>query len=252
MASEPLHAGPTPEIVGVIDLMGGRAVRAVAGRRDRYQPLVSPLVAEPTAEAVAEAYRRLGLEQAYLADLDAIAGKTPDWPRYGRLLATGLRFWIDAGVRDVSAADQLAIYEHQGRHFERVIVAGESLARPDDLREIVAGIGRERTVFSLDLADGRTRVAATEWREAGPVDIARQVFRFGVRQMIVLDLAAVGMRQGLRTESLLAELREALPELELISGGGVRGRGDLARLAAAGCKATLVSTALHEGWGREG
>jgi phosphoribosylformimino-5-aminoimidazole carboxamide ribotide isomerase len=35
--------------------------------------------------------------------------------------------------------------------------------------------------------------------------------------------------------------------MELTSGGGVRGRDDLAALADAGCDAALVASALHDG-----
>ena len=46
---------------------------------------------------------------------------------------------------------------------------------------------------------------------------------------------------------LVDAVRGALPEIELLAGGGVRGRADLERLAAAGCDAALLATALHDG-----
>jgi phosphoribosylformimino-5-aminoimidazole carboxamide ribotide isomerase len=65
--------------------------------------------------------------------------------------------------------------------------------------------------------------------------------------MIVLDLAQVGMGQGVGTEPLCRALRSLAPELEIIAGGGVRSLADLRSLAAAGCNAALVASALHDG-----
>ena len=63
----------------------------------------------------------------------------------------------------------------------------------------------------------------------------------------MLDLARVGLGLGTGTEVLIRKLRKGWPKLELIAGGGVRGREDLARLEAAGADAVLVASALHEG-----
>jgi phosphoribosylformimino-5-aminoimidazole carboxamide ribotide isomerase len=43
------------------------------------------------------------------------------------------------------------------------------------------------------------------------------------------------------------ELRDAYSQIELLTGGGVRNVGDLRHLAASGCDAVLVASALHDG-----
>ena len=56
-------------IVGVIDLLDGQAVHAIAGNRNQYQPIAfcngDPL-------ALVAYYRTFGLSALYVADLDAI------------------------------------------------------------------------------------------------------------------------------------------------------------------------------------
>jgi uncharacterized protein related to proFAR isomerase len=42
-------------------------------------------------------------------------------------------------------------------------------------------------------------------------------------------------------------VREAVPGLTLLAGGGIQGREDLVRLADSGCDGALVATALHDG-----
>ena len=64
--------------------------------------------------------------------------------------------------------------------------------------------------------------------------------------LIVIDLARVGAAAGLDLETISA-VREAVPQLTLLAGGGVRGAQDLAALADIGCDAALVATALLDG-----
>ena len=108
-------------------------------------------------------------------------------------------------------------------------------------------IGRVRAVFSLDLKQGRPLTVVPDWRERTPGELAALAVSLGAGRVIVLDLARVGVGQGPGQEELCRQLRAEHPDLELIAGGGVRGREDLRRLAAAGCDAVLVASALHDG-----
>jgi phosphoribosylformimino-5-aminoimidazole carboxamide ribotide isomerase len=70
--------------------------------------------------------------------------------------------------------------------------------------------------------------------------------RAGAGAIIMLDLARVGSSSGVDVE-LLRRVRAAAAGIEFVAGGGVRGAGDLDQLAAIGCDAVLVATALHTG-----
>src|SRR4051794_13270547 len=63
-------------VVGVIDLKGGAAVHAVRGERERYRPVRSAIGGDDgDALALARGFRdALGLQEIYVADLDAIVG----------------------------------------------------------------------------------------------------------------------------------------------------------------------------------
>ncbi len=91
-------------VVPVIDLMQGRVVRGIAGRRAEYQAVTSTIAADAQPVTVARALvERLGLDRAYVADLDAIAGAAPSWEIYRELVACGLKLWIDAGIANQEA-----------------------------------------------------------------------------------------------------------------------------------------------------
>jgi phosphoribosylformimino-5-aminoimidazole carboxamide ribotide isomerase len=64
---------------------------------------------------------------------------------------------------------------------------------------------------------------------------------------MVLDVISVGSNQGCPTATLCRAIVERFPDVEVATGGGIRGLDDLHLLAGIGCAAALVSTALHDG-----
>ncbi len=232
-------------IVGVVDLLAGRAVHARAGQRDTYQPVQSVAgTAIESGEALARAYvERLGLRELYAADLDAISGGAPQDALVGAVAAVGAPMWLDAGV---SSADR-------ARHAlaigaTRVVVGLETLASYEALGEICAAVGGNRVAFSLDLREGEPLVASgSSIRRGEPAHLmAARAAHSGAGAVIVIDLARVGTGRGLDL-TLIERVREAAPDLTLLAGGGITGLEDLARLADAGCDGALVATALHDG-----
>lgn len=231
------------QILPVIDLMGGVVVRGVAGRRDEYQPVVSQLAEDPRPLTIARGLRdRLGLHTFYLADLDAIETGQPHWQTCRELSEDGFALWIDAGLRDAFRAEQL-----QQAGAAAVIAGLETINRPELLTAICRTVGSERVIFSLDLKEGVPLGDTSGWGTTSPLDIAAKAIDCGVRRMIVLDLAAVGVESGPPTIPLCREIRRRWPDLELITGGGIRGLDDLITLQDERVDGVLVATALHNG-----
>jgi len=232
------------KILPVLDLMQGSVVRGVGGRRDEYRAVESRLCGDARPATVGQAFFSLSFRTVYVADLDAIAGGDPAWSIYRELLGLGLNLWIDAGLTNVAQARRLAEFS---TGITGLVAGLESLAGPEDLAELLAEVGRERLVFSLDLKAGQPLTSAPAWQEQSAESIAATAIELGVARMIVLDLSRVGEGQGVGTEELCRWLRDQSPELELTAGGGVRSRADLESLEQAGCDAALVASALHDG-----
>jgi len=85
------------------------------------------------------------------------------------------------------------------------------------------------------------------WSRPDAYSIATQAIGFGVRRLIVLDLARVGLGTGLGTEGLCRQLAREHPEVQITAGGGIRDAEDLRRLAECGVHSVLVASALHDG-----
>jgi phosphoribosylformimino-5-aminoimidazole carboxamide ribotide isomerase len=238
--------GRAVHVTPVIDLLGGQVVRGVGGRRESYRPIAGKLASDAQPASVARAFRELGFRQAYLADLDAIAGAEPAWESYEAIAAGGLNLWIDAGLGERQQMRRMAQFAAKHGWLNGVIVGLESLGDAALLPWIVDQVGAERLIFSLDLRGGAPVSRDERWLAATPVEIAADVIAAGVRRMIVLDVAQVGLGQGPGVLELCRQLRDRWPALELITGGGLRSPADLAPLRAAGCDAALVASALHE------
>jgi phosphoribosylformimino-5-aminoimidazole carboxamide ribotide isomerase len=226
-------------VVGVIDLKDGTAVHAVRGERKRYRPVRS-VVGGDDGDAVALARgfgSVLGLEELYVADLDAITGDG-DNRAVIAALAREARVMVDAGISEAHRARDLL---ELGAH--RVVVGTETLRERDAL-DALLGVGR--LVVSIDLHDGRLLSPDPGLRGLSALDAVNRLYHEALRELIVLDLARVGSGTGLDLE-LIAELHEAFPEIELLAGGGVRDVADLRALADAGAAGALVATALHSG-----
>lgn len=226
-------------ILGVIDLLGGQAVRAVGGQREQYRPVVSRLCEGADPVALARGYRQVGVTDLYLADLDAIAGHPPALGLYKTLAAEGSRLWIDAGLRDADDAEALLELPIEG-----VVVGLETLAGEAALGRLATLLGG-RLVLSLDLRQGSP--IGNAFSGSDLFAIAQQAVDLGVNRLLILDLARVGMSRGTGTEELCSALIKRHPEIEIACGGGVRDQTDLGRLHQAGVAAVLVASALHDG-----
>jgi phosphoribosylformimino-5-aminoimidazole carboxamide ribotide isomerase len=233
-------------VIGVIDLRAGLAVHARGRERERYEPVRSRLVSPAQAgdaAALARAYRdRAKVAEIYVADLDAITGAAGEPQDLSSILAAGLPVMVDAGSTTVAAAQRVL-----DLGATRVIVGLETLGSFRDLGAVIQATGAANVVFSLDLRDGRplTRAGASFEGDA-PLAVAQRATAAGVRSILVLDLGRVGGSNG-PDLPMLQRLHDALPDTELLAGGGVRDAADLTGLSRAGVAGVLAATALHEG-----
>jgi phosphoribosylformimino-5-aminoimidazole carboxamide ribotide isomerase len=231
------------DILPVLDLLNGLVVRGVGGKRNEYRPIQSRLVDRPDVLSVARAFRnQLGLTRLYVADLDAILHGRPNREACRSLAEDGFELLVDAGLRTVESARTVL-----ADGAEQFIAGLETWPGPDELAELCRDVGRNRVIFSLDMVRGRPLGDLVPWRTEDALEIAVRAVEAGAREIIVLDLAQVGVGAGVTTGPLCRQLRQRFAELRLITGGGVRQPEDLIELAALGIDGVLVASAFHDG-----
>jgi phosphoribosylformimino-5-aminoimidazole carboxamide ribotide isomerase len=216
-------------------------VHAVRDERERYRPLRSEIVSGSDPVQVDRAFREaLGLDELYVADLDAIDGRTAHRQVLAALVREA-RVMVDAGVTEVSAVRRLL--ELGAAH---VVIGTETLADRAAIERLRAELPDAPLVLSLDLRACRVISSDPELARLEAAEALARLRPAGIREVIVLDLTRVGADAG-PDVALVRELHGRFPELELLAGGGVRDLADLRALAAAGAAGALVATALHCG-----
>ncbi len=231
------------QIIPVIDIRNGVAVRAVAGERGRYQPVCSRLTESKEPAKVLRALRQaFHCDTCYVADLDAIERGQRNRCTLAEMARTGVRLIVDAGVVSLEDAHEL-----QDCGASQIVLASESLPRLDQLQPFVELFGSGSLIFSVDLKHGQLRSADPQYSSANPEELIARVVEAGFEQIIVLDLAAVGTGTGIPTLSLCQLAKRRWPHLNIISGGGVHSRTCLLNAQAAELDGLLIASALHDG-----
>ncbi|ALL69853.1 Phosphoribosylformimino-5-aminoimidazole carboxamide ribotide isomerase related protein (plasmid) [Paraburkholderia caribensis MBA4] len=241
------------QVIPVLDLLDGHAVRAIRGDRANYRPIQSSLCATseplPVARALVAATAAPAL---YVADLGAIMSREADPSTLAALAASlahahdeppsgPFEIWLDAGFADFPSmlAHLSRIAAATGSAHTRIVpvFGSESLHSLDALREAEAA--GYAPILSLDHR-GRQLIAAPELAQAlrSPASWPSRV--------IVMTLDQVGADAGPDLDTLNLIHAQA-GQRSIIGAGGIRHRDDLDAAARSGAHAWLIASALHDG-----
>jgi phosphoribosylformimino-5-aminoimidazole carboxamide ribotide isomerase len=229
------------KIIPVIDVLNGIAVHGVRGERKRYQPLKSLLCKSADPIEIAYAFKSLGFSSLYLADLDAILGKTANLDVYRQIMTeTSLDLMVDAGIADIAKAREV-----MDAGVSKIVVGSETLNNLGFVSQAVSAFGEDKIVVSIDQKGGKVLSASNSIALIDAVSFAQQLASLGVRQIILLDLDRVGTEHGINLPLLMDILEQT--RVEVLVGGGIRSLLELEQLRTLGVSGALVATVLHNG-----
>jgi phosphoribosylformimino-5-aminoimidazole carboxamide ribotide isomerase len=215
------------EVIPVIDLKHGKAVRAVAGNRADYQPLATPLCTDGEALSCVRGYLTVHpFERLYIADLDAIEGGARQDEALAAIRSSfpHLDLWVDAGFASEQAtADWLRL------GLGRPVLGSESL-------QGTALPVTARCVLSLDFRG--ERFLGSPALLADPTRWPHEV--------IVMCLHDVGTGGG-PDMTRLASIIALAGDRRVYAAGGLRDAADIQALARLGAAGALVASSLHSG-----
>ncbi|RLG52475.1 MAG: hypothetical protein DRN96_02560 [Thermoproteota archaeon] len=224
-------------VIGVIDMMGGVAVRAIRGERERYRPVECKLCRGSRPIDIAEGYRRVyKVSELYVADLDAIMERGSNLDAIKPLVEAGFSVMVDAGVRSIEEAEELV------EAGCRVILATET-ADLSQIEEMGETLGWRRVTISLDFKGGRL-LSKGSLRGLSCREAAEAIRHLPASEVIVLELSRVGTLTGPPTD--LVKAASAALKAQVLAGGGIRGLEDLRELKKAGASGALMATALQD------
>lgn len=220
-------------IIPVIDVRHGVVVRAVAGNRENYQPIETPITASSDPVSMALGFRALfPFDAVYVADLGGIEGRGGDASLAARLADAlpDAGLWIDSGTATIEDARPLLLLPGLA-----VVIGSETVRTAKNASGLMAALG-SRSILSLDFrADAFL----------GPSELIEDAGSWPER-VIVMTLGRVGGAAGpdlARLETIAVRAGDR----RVYAAGGIRDLPDLEAARNAGAYGALVATALHAG-----
>ena len=229
------------KVIPVIDVLNDVAVHGIRGERKRYQTLKSTLCKSADPLDIALTFESLGFSSLYLADLDALLGKSANFDIYRQIMTqTRLDLMVDAGIADITKAKKVLATE-----VSKIVIGSETLSSLDFLGQAVKAFGEDKVIVSIDLKEGKLLSVSEAIASMDAVFFAQKIGKIGINQIILLDLDRVGTEHGIN----LALLRSVLEKtgVEVLVGGGIRSIQELEELRKLGVSGALVATILHNG-----
>ena len=229
------------KIIPVIDVLNAIAVHGIRGQRKRYQALKSSLCKSADPLDIVLTFESLGFDSLYLADLDAILGKSVNFSIFKEIMTkTSLDLMVDAGIADINKARKVI-----KTGVSKIVVGSETLSSLDFVSQAINAFGENNVVVSIDQKGGKVLSVSEAIASMDTVSFAQKLANLGVRKIILLDLDRVGTEDGINFTSLRNILKKT--GVEVLVGGGIRSLHELEELRTLGVSGALVATVLHNG-----
>lgn len=219
------------QVIPAVDVLEGRVVRLLRGSYEQ----VTAYGTDPVA--VATQWMEQGAPIVHLVDLEGARSGQPDPVLWEQLAATDVEFQVGGGIRDAATA-RLAL----GTGAARVVMGTAAVWEPHTLGAVGAP---DRVIAALDVRGEEATGSGWIGRGKPLNEVLTSLDSLGIIRVMVTSIAQDGTMAG-PDLSLVAAVREACPGLKIIASGGVGELSDLTALAAAGCEAVVVGTALYE------
>jgi len=107
--------------------------------------------------------------------------------------------------------------------------------------------GSEKVILGADALN--EKVAVSGWLENSNVDLIPFIKNYqskGIQYVICTDISKDGMLEGPSFE-LYSRILSEIPNIKLISSGGISTFEELPKLAEMGCEGTIIGKAIYEG-----
>lgn len=216
-----------------IDILEGRAVRLLYGKRENVTDYGDPLDR-------AKAFLDCGATQLHVVDLSGAFGSDARFNGIlERIAALGLPVQSGGGLRTYEAM-RARIEAGASR-----IVLGTVCVENAPLFERAVGEFRERVVVGIDAKAGK--VAVQGWTRLSDTDafaFGQHAFSLGVRDTVFTDIGRDGALTGVNVEKTV---RMGETGLRVIASGGIRSLDDLYALKERGVYGAVLGRALYTG-----
>lgn len=229
-------------IIPVIDILNSKAVHAIKGERTKYKPLISELFkSSDPIEIIKILNHKYNFNEIYLADLDAIIKKIPNYEIISKVTKVkNLKLILDPGI--VKSED---ILKFSRFNLKKLILGLETINSFDVIRDSLKIFGIDKIVISVDMFKGKIITKIRDLVNESLLNTIIKLNNLGVRELILLDLFRVGQKLG-GIPPLYLKIRDAF-DGDILVGGGIKNFNDLTNYNRENFSGVLIATALYDG-----
>lgn len=218
-----------------VDILDGKAVRLLEGKRDKVTVYGDPL-------EMAHKWADMGAEYLHIVDLNSAFGENKKNQDILKKIAREINITLElgGGLRTIDkikyALDELG--------FNRAIV-GSSLVTEPKMTEQAAKLFGQRIVAGLDARNGKLAIKGwVEDSEKTPLDTALWLKKHGITDIVYTDITRDGKLVGANTKATKQLQLES--GMNVIASGGVSKIEDLLILKQASIYGAIIGKALYE------
>ncbi len=216
-----------------IDVLGGRAVRLLYGKRDQVTDYGDPV-------DCAKRWADEGAEILHVVDLSGAFGEEGGFEKVlERIAKLGVPVQSGGGLRSM-----VEIHRRFRAGADRVVLGTVCVEHPEVLYEAVERY-RDKIVAGIDAKDGRLAVRGwTQLADKDAFEFGCEAKALGVTDAVFTDIGRDGALSGVNVEETV---RMGETGLNIIASGGVRDLNDLRALQAQGVYGVILGRALYTG-----
>jgi len=222
-------------IFPAVDILGGRCVQLVQGRRESATVFGDPL-------ACAKRWLEQGADALHVVNLDGAFGSSA---KNADLITdlikkTGVEIELGGGIRSTEDA---AHWLNTG--VSRIIISTLATQKPESVRILVDEYGSERVMTGVDAKGGQIAVHGWQDTAGDYLEWARRFEEMGAGSLLYTNVDVEGLQQGVR----FGPVRDLINHVHIpvVVAGGVSARLDIAGLRDAGAFGAVLGSALYSG-----
>jgi phosphoribosylformimino-5-aminoimidazole carboxamide ribotide isomerase len=220
-------------IFPAVDILGGRCVQLVQGKRESATEFGDPLTC-------ATRWLDEGADALHVVNLDGAFGncaKNRDLI-IDLIQKTGVEIELGGGIRSIEdAANWL------GTGVARIIISTLATQKPESIRILADEYGSDRVMAGVDAKGGQ--IAVHGWQETAGnyLDWAKRFEELGAGSLLYTNVDIEGLQQGVIFEPVRRLIRSV--KIPVVVAGGVSARSDVAGLRDAGAYGAVLGSALY-------
>ncbi len=217
-----------------IDILEGRAVRLLYGKKDKVTDYGAPLDR-------AKEWIDCGAEYLHIVDLSgAFDGASQINRTLEQIAKMGVPVQSGSGLR----AEQDVI-DRLNAGVTRVILGTMCYENPDLFAKLAQRYG-EKIVAGIDAVDGMLSVKGwTEQVDLSAVEFGKKAKALGVKYAVFTDISKDGAMQGASVTA--TKTMSAQTGLQIIASGGVSSMDDLRKIQEAGLYGAILGRSIYTG-----